>query len=287
MMPTPNGQSAKPITNLILDMDGVLWRGETPMPGLVEFFAELRSAGIGFVLATNNATKTATMYAERLARFGVAVPPEQILTSAEATASYLAGRFEPGAAAYVVGAKGLHDAITARDFRIVSPAEVRAGESAAFVVVGFSPNATYEDLAMGSLLVHRGVPFVGTNPDPSFPSELGPLPGAGALLAVISTATGIQPTVIGKPGPIVFHEAVKRLGGDATTVAMVGDRLSTDIVGAKAAGLRAILVLSGISTRAEAETAAIRPDYIFDDITAVASFLTAPFLMGVQTLAQP
>lgn len=262
-----------PIKNLILDMDGVLWRGETPMPGLVDFFDTLRAAGIGFILATNNATKTAAMYTERLARFGVNVPPEQILTSAEATASYLASEYPPGSAAYVVGAKGLHDAITAQGFRVVTPQQVRAGGGAAFVVVGFSPHATYEELAMGSLLVHRGTPFIGTNPDPTFPSEIGPLPGAGALIAVIATATGVDPLLIGKPGPIVFREAVKRLGGAPSTVAMVGDRLSTDIAGAKAAGLRAVLVLSGISTREEAETGPIRPDFIFADITELAAFL--------------
>lgn len=263
-----------PIKNLILDMDGVLWRGNTPMPGLVDFFAALRGAGIGFILATNNATKTAAMYTERLARFGVDVPPEQILTSAEATASYLAGEFPPGAPAYVVGAKGLHDAITAQGFRIVTPQEVRDGGEAAFVVVGFSPHANYEELAMGALLVHRGAPFIGTNPDPTYPSEIGPLPGAGALIAVITTATGVNPILIGKPGPIVFREAVKRLGDDPSTVVMVGDRLSTDIAGAKAAGLRSALVLSGISTREEAETGPIRPDYIFADITELAAFLT-------------
>ena len=116
-----------PIKNLILDMDGVLWRGETPMPGLVAFFDTLRAGGIGFVLATNNATKTAAMYTERLARFGVDVPPHQILTSAEATASYLADLYEPGSPLYVIGAMGLHDALTAQGFEILSAAAVRAG----------------------------------------------------------------------------------------------------------------------------------------------------------------
>ncbi len=262
-----------PITNLILDMDGVLWRGETPMPGLVDFFATLRRLGIGFVLATNNATKTAAMYTAKLARFGVDVPPEQILTSAEATASHMAEQYPAGTDIYVVGDKGLHEAMIARGFRPITPQDVRAGKTAAFVVVGFTPHATYDDLAMGSLLVHRGVRFIGTNPDPSYPSELGPLPGAGALIAVIQTATGIEPTLIGKPGPIVFREAVKRLGGDASGVAMVGDRLSTDIYGAKAAGLRAILVLTGISTRDDVALSAIKPDYVCADITALAHFL--------------
>lgn len=262
-----------PIKNLILDMDGVLWRGETPMPGLVAFFDTLRAGGIGFVLATNNATKTAAMYTERLARFGVDVPPHQILTSAEATASYLADLYEPGSPLYVIGAMGLHDALTAQGFEILSAAAVRAGAAAVSVVAGLSPLMTYDELAMGAHLMNQGVPFVGTNPDPTFPSEIGPLPGAGAILAMLTTATGVEPTIIGKPGPIVFREAVKRLGSDPSTVAMVGDRLSTDIRGAKAAGLRAILVLSGISTREEAETGPIRPDYIMADITELAAFL--------------
>lgn len=262
-----------PIKNLILDMDGVLWHGDTPMPGLVDFFDTLRSADIGFILATNNATKTAVMYTERLARFGVDVPPQQILTSAEATAAYLAELYPQGSPVYVIGAKGLHDAVLAQGFRIVTPAEARAGASAVSVVAGLSPTVTYEELAMGAHLVNQGVPFVGTNPDPTYPSEIGPLPGSGAILAVITTATGVEPTLIGKPGPIVFREAVKLLGGDASTVAMVGDRLSTDIYGAKAAGLRAILVLSGISTREEAENDPVQPDYIFADITELAAFL--------------
>lgn len=262
------------INNLILDMDGVLWHGDTPMPGLVEFFDTLRAAGIGFILATNNATKTAEMYTERLARFGVDVPPEQILTSAEATASYLTEIYEPGSHVYVVGAKGLHEAVLAKGFKILPPPDVRAGAKAVAVVAGLSPDLTYEELAMGAHLVNQGVPFIGTNPDPTFPSEIGPLPGSGAILAVITASTGIEPTVIGKPGPIVFRKAVKLLGGDVSTIAMVGDRLSTDIYGAKAVGLQAILVLSGISTREEAETGPVRPDYIFADISELASFLT-------------
>ena len=268
-----------PIKNLILDMDGVLWRGDTPMPGLVDFFDVLRAADIDFILATNNATKTAAMYTERLARFGVAVLPQQILTSAEATASYLAGRFPSGSAIYVIGAKGLHDAVSAKGFRILSAADVHAGAkaaapiAAAAVVAGLSPDMTYPEIAMGAYLVNQGVPFIGTNPDTTFPSEIGPLPGAGALLAMIIAATNVEPIIIGKPGPIVFQEAVKRLGGDSSTVAMVGDRLSTDIQGAGAAGLRAILVLSGISTREEAEAGPVRPDYIFADIAELASFL--------------
>lgn len=263
----------QPITKLIMDMDGVLWRGDTPMPGLADYFARLDDAGIYYVLATNNATKTAAQYVQKLARFGVKVPAEKILTSAEATAAYLARDYGTGTAVYVIGDAGLHDAMAAHDFNIIGPAEVRAGQFAPVVVAGLSKDATYEHLAMGAHLITRGARFVGTNPDPTFPSEIGPLPGAGALLALIEASTGVAPFVIGKPGPVMFQEAVARLGGDTGSIAMIGDRLSTDIAGAQQAGLRSILVLSGISTRAEAEQGVIVPDFIFDDITAVGEFL--------------
>ncbi len=263
-----------PIKQLILDMDGVLWHGETPMSGLVDFFATLRREEIPFMLATNNATKTAAQYTAKLARFDIDVPPEQILTSAEATAAYLAERHPPGTSAYIVGDKGLHEAMAAQGFESVPSAAVRQGAMADLVVAGFTPYAVYEDLAMGAHLVEKGVPFIGTNPDPSYPSEIGPLPGAGALLAVIETSTGVAPLIVGKPQPIMFSEAVRRMGGAPETTAMVGDRLTTDIAGGRNAGLQTVLVLSGISTREEAESGPIQPDYIFDDITELARFLT-------------
>lgn len=257
-----------------MDMDGVLWHGDTPMPGLGAYFARLKAAGIPFVLATNNATKTAAQYREKLAGFGIDVPEDNILNSAEATAAYLAREYTPQTAVYVVGDSGLHDAIAARGFRIMDAAAVRAGEFAPVVVVGLAKTSSYEDLAMAAHLIERGARFIGTNPDTSFPSEIGPLPGAGALLAAIEASTGVVPFVIGKPGPVMFQEAIDHLGGNPDSIAMIGDRLTTDIAGGNDAGLRTILVLSGISTREEAEQGDIVPDYIFDDITAVGEFLT-------------
>jgi 4-nitrophenyl phosphatase len=261
------------IKNLILDMDGVLWRGETPMPGLADFFTILRKKNINFALATNNATKTAVMYTEKLAKFGVQIPPEHILTSAETTAVYLSDRYDAGTAVYIVGEKGLHDALIAKGFHIITPEQVKSGTFAPLVVAGFNRHVIYDELAMGALLVHKGATFIGTNPDPSFPSELGPLPGAGSLLAVIETATGVAPIIIGKPKPIIFQEAVKRLGGTPANTAMVGDRLTTDIAGGKGAGLITILVLSGVTSRKQAQTSPIQPDFICDDITDLANQL--------------
>ena len=257
----------KDIRNLVLDMDGVLWRGMTPMPGLVAFFTGLREREIDFVLATNNASKTLSQYVAKLAGFGVAIAAEQIVTSAEATGSYLQAQYGVETAVYVIGDEGLHEAVQKRGFPTINPTDVRAGATASVVVMGFTRRCTYDELAMGSLLVSKGATFIGTNPDVSFPHELGQLPGAGALQAVITTATGVKPTVIGKPGPIMFQEAMKRLGSTPTDTAMVGDRLGTDIAGGQAAGMYTILVLTGISRQADLVNSTLQPDYIFADIT--------------------
>ena len=134
-------------------MDGVLWHGEKPMPGLLDFFDTLQRMEIGFVLATNNATKTAEQYSQKLAKFGLQIPASLILTSAEATAGYLSQRHEPGSAVYIVGGNGLHQEMANNGFHIISPEEVAAGESAALVVVGLNPTVTYDELAMAALLV--------------------------------------------------------------------------------------------------------------------------------------
>lgn len=259
----------KQIKNLILDMDGVLWRGNTPMPGLAAFFETLRELEVGFVLATNNASKTAVQYTEKLASFGVTMPPEAILTSALATADYVSHQHPAGAIAYVAGGHGLHQALRDKGYRLLTPDEVWAGATAAFIAVGFHPEITYRELAAGALLVQRGAQFIGSNPDSTFPSEIGLLPGAGALIAFVATATGVTPTIIGKPGPIMFQEAMLRLGGTTDNTAMVGDRLGTDITGGKAAGLRTILVLSGITQPEELATSELQPDYILPDIAGL------------------
>ncbi len=263
------------IKNLILDMDGVLWRGETPLPGLVDFFATLHRLNINFILATNNATKTAVMYTQKIARFGLHIPPEQILTSAETTAVYLSQRYEVGTAVYIIGESGLHEALKAKGFHNITPDQVKNGSTAPLVIAGFTRQVTYTELAMGSLLIHKGAAFIGTNPDPSYPSELGPLPGAGSILAFIAAATGVQPTTIGKPGPIIFAEALKRLGGEPANTAMVGDRLSTDIKGGNDSGLQTVLLLSGISTLDDVKNDSIQPDYIFNDIIELADHLVS------------
>ncbi len=262
--------SSFPISNLILDMDGVLWQGETPLPGLADFFATLHQQGIGFALATNNATRNAALYVQKLARFGVTVTPEQIVTSSEAAASHLRSLFPPGTSIYVIGEVGLQQAVANQGFTVITdPDYTRLNDNIPAVIVGLARQVTYNELACATLLIQRGATFIGTNPDVTYPSEVGHLPGAGAVIAFVAAATGIPPTLIGKPGPILFQEALRRLHATPDTTAMVGDRLETDIVGAQALGLKTILVLSGISGRADITRTHIHPDLIFDDITAL------------------
>jgi len=268
--------SSLPFSHLILDMDGVLWHGETPIPGLTDFFATLHRLGIGFALATNNATRNAALYVQKLARFGVTVTPEQIVTSSDAAANHLRSLFSPGTPIYVVGEQGLQQAVAAQGFTVITdPDYTRINGHIPAVVVGLTRQVTYNELACATLLIHRGATFIGTNPDVTYPSEYGELPGAGAVIAFVAAASGVQPTLIGKPGPILFQEALRRLNAAPATTAMVGDRLETDIAGGKALGLQTILVLSGISGRADITRTQIHPDFIFDDINALAHHLTA------------
>ncbi len=257
-------------------MDGVLWHGETALPGLVELFDTMRRLGIGYVLATNNASKTVEQYTAKLARFGVTVEPERILTSSLATAGYLRGRYPIGASVYIVGDAGLHQAILDNGFRPIQLQELPAvGSSVDVVVVGFTRHLTYGDLAAATLFIRRGAAFIGTNPDRTYPSEYGELPGAGAILASLEASTGQTPTVIGKPGGIMFAQALEQLHGRAADTAMVGDRLETDIAGARDAGLRTILLLSGVTTPDILAASAVQPDVVLQDIVALAAYLEA------------
>jgi 4-nitrophenyl phosphatase len=260
---------------MIIDMDGVLWEGDTPMPGLVSFFQTLAQHNIQYILATNNATRTPTEYTEKLARFGVETAVHQILNSAETTAIYLQQNYPAHSAVFVVGTDGLCQALEARGFVVATnDAAVKTLPTPPkIVVVGLDKQICYDRLATASLLVAAGADFIGTNPDPSYPSERGQLPGAGAIQAVITTTTGVTPKIIGKPERAMFDEARQRMGATIENTVMVGDRLTTDIVGAHAADLKTIMLLSGISQREDLIGSAVQPDFIFEDIRELSEAL--------------
>lgn len=256
---------------LIVDMDGVLWEGNRALPGLVPFFESIRRRGLKVVLATNNASQTPAQYVAKLAGFGVDVAEAEVMTSAVATAEVLSARPWPSRKAFVIGGDGIRRAMENAGFELLGLYET----GAAVVVVGMDRGLSWDKLATATLNLRAGATFVGTNPDVTFPSERGIVPGNGATLAALEVSTGVKPIIIGKPQPEMMVQALARMGGDASNTAVLGDRLDTDILAGRNAGLPTILVLTGVSGRDEAETGPIRPDFIFKDIGEVADALRA------------
>jgi 4-nitrophenyl phosphatase len=255
------------VSSLILDMDGVLWHGETPVPGLAQFFNEINRRQISFILATNNATKTPKQYASKLDRFGIGVSESQILTSAEATAGYVKQAFPTASSAYIIGEVGLHEAMRSRGYHILDDdVDDLSSVQADVVVASMTRYVCYKHLAIANHLINHGAAFVGTNPDVTFPSENGRMPGAGSILAFLETSSGVTPEVVGKPNSIMFQEAIHRLSSNVEDTVMVGDRMNTDIVGAHSVGLRTVLLLSGLATRDDIKSASIKPDWVYDDL---------------------
>jgi 4-nitrophenyl phosphatase len=236
------------ITHLILDMDGVLYRGSEPLPRLGEFFTFLRERRIPFMLVTNNATRTPQERSAKLAAMGAEVSPSEILTSAQAAARLLRRDYPAGTRVHVFGMSALRQAIAEEGF-------VLADDDVKVVVASVDRDVNFEKIKIASRLIEAGARFIATNLDPNIPSEDGFVPGTGAMVAMLATASGVTPTGVGKPEPIMYELAMVQMGARRET---------TDIVGGKRAGLTTICVLSGASDRAEAEAAGT--DFIFDDI---------------------
>jgi 4-nitrophenyl phosphatase len=250
-------QSIANITHLIIDMDGVLYVGNRPMPCLQEFISFLRERPIPFILATNNSSRMPQEYVAKLASMGVPVSPAEILVSGQATARFLAREYPRGTRVHVFGMPALKQAMIDEGF-------ILADEDVQLVVASMDLDVNYEKLKRAALLIRRGARFIATNLDPTTPSEEGLLPGTGAMIVALEAATGVKATPIGKPEPIMYQLAMDQMGACPETTAAIGDRADTDILGGKRAGLITICVLSGSSNRDEAE--AFEADMIFDDI---------------------
>jgi 4-nitrophenyl phosphatase len=257
-------EELRAIHALVIDMDGVLWRGDIPVPGLHALFELLRSRPIRFRLATNNPTRTPEQYVAKLARMGVQVAPEEILTSAIVTARYVAGHM-PGARVYVIGMDGLRQALIDHGLQLSD------GDAADYVVVGLDTQLTYAKLAEATLLIRAGARFIGCNPDVTLPSERGLMPGNGATLAYLQAATGVAPLIIGKPERAIFDAALEAMQVPAEQAATLGDRLETDILGGQRAGMRSILVLSGATDASQLANSPIQPDWVFESIQELAA----------------
>ncbi len=250
------------IRYLLIDMDGVLYRGKTGLPGGPELLAFLGEVGVHYLLVTNNSTLSQVQFAERLAGMGMAVSPDEIMTSGVATASYLADSAPAGTKVNVVGEPALVQELAKRGFVI-------AGREAEYVVCGWDKTINFEKLATATLAIRDGATFIGTNPDKTYPLEKDIIPGAGSIIASVVAATDQQPTIIGKPEPIITQQAMRALGATPGETAMLGDRLDTDILGGHRAGVATILVLTGISTAEEAAGYPVKPDLMIADLPAL------------------
>ena len=258
---------------IIFDMDGVIYRGNRPVEGAREVVEYLKKKEIPFVFLTNNSTKTPEMYREKLLSMGIDVPAERIITSGLATRLYMARHMKPGKI-FVIGGKGLHEEMKKLNWGTVSPEDCRKGKwrEIRHVVVGLDPDLTYEKLTCGTLAIRNGASFIGTNPDTTYPAEEGLYPGAGAIIASLKASTEKEPLIIGKPNEPAYEVAKEKLG-NAGEIWMVGDRLDTDMAFAKRFGMKAILVLTGVSTPEDVKNSPFKPDLILPSVKGLLDYL--------------
>jgi HAD superfamily hydrolase (TIGR01450 family) len=250
------------VQGLILDMDGVIWRDRQPIGDLPHIFKEINRLGLRVTLATNNATLSAEKFQEKLAGFGVELESWQIVSSAQATAEYLAQRYPNGGPVFIVGEEGLVSSLAKYGF-------YQSDQSPLAVIAGLDRQLTYQKLCQAALFVRSGVLFIGTNPDRTLPTPEGFVPGAGSILAALEVASDVKPLLIGKPAPEMYRVALRRLQTIPENTLVVGDRLETDIAGAQELRCQTALVLSGATTLEAARQWQPAPDYICEDLEQV------------------
>jgi len=241
-----------------MDMDGVLVHEERAIPGADRFLAQLRERGTPFLVLTNNSMYTRRDLAARLRASGLDVPEESIWTSALATARFLEDQ-RPGGTAFVIGEAGLTTALHGAGYTLTE-------RSPDYVVLGETRTYSFERITRAIRLIAGGARFIATNPDATGPTVEGPLPATGSVAALISKATGVDPYYVGKPNPLMMRSALNALDAHSETTAMVGDRMDTDVVAGLEAGLETILVLTGVTTREDAERHPYVPSRVVESV---------------------
>jgi len=242
----------------LIDMDGVMYRGNQPIPGAIEFVRRLLDDQIPFLFLTNNSQRTKRDVVAKLHRMGIPVTEKHVFTSAIATAQYLASQ-TPRGTAFVIGEGGLTNALHECDFSIVD-------NDPDYVVVGEGRTMTLELIEKAVKLVGRGAKLIATNMDPSCPTEGGVRPGCGAIVAMLEAATGKKAFSLGKPSPVMFRAARKELGLRTAETIMIGDTMETDILGATQMGYFSVLVLSGGTRKDELSNFSYRPDLVVSSV---------------------
>lgn len=251
------------IKGLILDMDGVLWKDTEPIGDLPAIFQAFNDQGLKVILATNNGTKTVDEFFSKIRRFGVELEDWQVISAAQATAIHLAEKYPEGCNVYAVGTPSLVKILEDAGLTVFT----ERSDEIQVVVAAMDTSLTYEKIKNAELLVRGGCEFIGTNPDVTYPSAEGLIPGAGTVIAAIEVASGHKAKIIGKPEPLLYQMALRRLGLQPEETLGVGDRLETDILGAQAAGIRSAFVLSGASTLEQAQQMTTPPDIILNDLS--------------------
>lgn len=257
------------VSTFVFDLDGVVWRGDSVVPGAPESLAKLRSAGHRCLFATNNSSRAQEYYAQKLAGMGIVAAPEDIVTSATATALYLSRHMPAGFSVYVVGEEGIAlalEAIGAHVFRYENVTEAKGRVDC--VVAGIDRSFTYDKLKYAQQFLLHGAKFIATNRDATFPVEEGVVPGSGSIVAAIATAAGQEPLSMGKPEPGMLLAILETYGLQPSQAAMIGDRLDTDIACAHRAGIGAIHVATGVTPTETAReaTGELRPHLFFEDL---------------------
>ena len=245
----------------LLDMDGTVYLGSRLLPGSLDFLRYLGETGRDHLFLTNNSSRNAQYYAQKLTKLGWPAQPGEILTSGEATALYLGG-LKPAARIYLLGTPDLETEFAAHGF-------VLTDENPDYVVLGFDMTLTYDKLVRACDLVRGGVPFIATHPDLNCPTETGYIPDCGAMTALITASTGVTPKVIGKPNREIIDAMFRKKPVRRDQVAMVGDRLYTDIVMGHNAGVTSVLVLSGEAKESDIPAAPVKPDHVAGGLGAL------------------
>jgi NagD protein len=242
----------------LTDMDGVLVHENSALPGAAALLQQWKDQGKPYLVLTNNSMFTPRDLSARLRASGLDVPEAAIWTSALATASFLQQQL-PGGRAFVIGEAGLTTALHEAGF-------IMTDSDPDYVVVGETRSYSFEAITRAIRLINGGARFIATNPDATGPSAEGPLPATGAVVALITKATGREPYIVGKPNPMMFRSALNRIGAHSESTGMIGDRMDTDIVAGIEAGLYTVLVMSGISDEAELLRYPFRPDEILNGV---------------------
>jgi NagD protein len=253
------------IASWLMDMDGVLVREENAIPGADRFLARLRELELPFLVLTNNSIYTRRDLAARLRASGLDVPEDSIFTSALATARFLEEQ-RPGGTAFAIGEAGLTTALHDAGYTLTE-------RDPDYVVLGETRTYSFESITRAIRLIGTGARFIATNPDTTGPSAEGPLPATGSVAALISRATGVEPYFVGKPNPLMMRSALNAIDAHSETTAMIGDRMDTDIVAGLEAGLETILVLSGVTARADAERFPFRASRTVESVADLADEL--------------